>query len=168
MENVTDPSLQPDSSLQPIPVPLRNLQPTTFQHHPLTAQLGPEYDSAGFHTYGISDVQQHVNEPQAQALHQQQQQQQSGPSLQQTPSRYPPPPPPHGSFNVISPSHQHPHQPGPAVSFQLTPNQDGSPAKEMGGGHFPGMKAILDPPNLQEWREKLFNVNEMITLTEDE
>ena len=34
--------------------------------------------------------------------------------------------------------------------------------------HFQGMKKVVDPPNLAEWRDKLFNVNEVIYLTEDE
>jgi glutathione S-transferase len=42
------------------------------------------------------------------------------------------------------------------------------PAAEKPDGHFRGMKMIPDPPDLQLWREKLFNVNEMITLTEEE
>ncbi len=33
---------------------------------------------------------------------------------------------------------------------------------------FGGLKTIPDPPNLQEWREKLFNVEDVVTLTEDE
>jgi len=33
---------------------------------------------------------------------------------------------------------------------------------------FGGLKTIPDPPNLQEWRERLFNVEDVVTLTEDE
>jgi hypothetical protein len=144
METVTDPSLQA------IPVSLRNLQSTAFQHphpHPLTSQLSPEYEPNGFHNYGINDVQ-HVN-GQVQAFAQPRQ------SLQ-TPIRYT-----NGSFGVITPDQQQ-QQP---VSFQV--NQDDSPSKEI-GGHFSGMKAIANPHDLPQWREKLFNVNKMITLTEEE
>ncbi|KAI9890384.1 MAG: hypothetical protein M1814_004170 [Vezdaea aestivalis] len=35
-------------------------------------------------------------------------------------------------------------------------------------GHFDGMKKIADPPNLDEWRQKLFDVTDTLTLTEDE
>ena len=35
-------------------------------------------------------------------------------------------------------------------------------------GHFSNMKRVLDPPNLAEWRQRLFDVDETITLTEDE
>ena len=34
--------------------------------------------------------------------------------------------------------------------------------------HLTGMRKVIDPPNLDMWRDKLFNVNEMIYLTEDE
>jgi glutathione S-transferase len=34
-------------------------------------------------------------------------------------------------------------------------------------GHL-STKIVPDPPNLAEWRQKLFNVDEMITLSEDE
>lgn len=146
METVTDPSLQAT------PVSLRNLQSTAFQHpHPLTAQLGPEYDHTAFHPYGINDVQ-HLN-GQVQAFQQPRQ-------SFQTPARYP-----NASFSVITPDQQQQQQQPQSVPFQV--NQDDSPAKEI-GGHFGGMKAIASPADLQQWREKLFNVNEMITLTEDE
>lgn len=147
METVTNPSLQA------IPVSLRNLQGATYQHpHHLTAQLGPEYDPTGFPPYGINDVQ-HINGS-VQVFAQPRQ------SLQ-TPIRYS-----NGSFNAITPDQpQHQQQPDPPVPFHV--NQDGLRAKEI-GGHFSGMKAIANPSDLQQWREKLFNVNEMITLTEDE
>jgi glutathione S-transferase len=39
---------------------------------------------------------------------------------------------------------------------------------EEGGRHFSGMKLVENPPDLDHWRERLFNVDETITLTEDE
>ncbi|KAK0104681.1 hypothetical protein ONS95_004955 [Cadophora gregata] len=42
---------------------------------------------------------------------------------------------------------------------------DGSDQKS--NGHL-STKVVVDPPNLAEWRQKLFNVDEMITLSEDE
>lgn len=36
------------------------------------------------------------------------------------------------------------------------------------GGHFPGMRQVVDPPHLDAWRQKLFDVDEPITLTEEE
>ena len=41
-------------------------------------------------------------------------------------------------------------------------------AEEKKDGHFTNMKSIPNPPNLQAWRERLFHVDETITLTEDE
>lgn len=35
-------------------------------------------------------------------------------------------------------------------------------------GYFSGMKLIPNPPDLQAWRERLFNVDEVITLTEEQ
>lgn len=140
MDNITNPSLQA------IPVSLRNLQSAAFQHpHPLTPQLGPDYDPTAFQPYGINDGAN----SQVQAFPQPRQ-------SFQTPTRYP-----NGSFSVITPDQ--PQQ--PPVAFPV--NQDVSPAKET-GGHFTGMKAIPNPPDLQEWRQKLFNIKEMITMTEDE
>lgn len=143
MDSITNPSLQA------IPVSLRNLQSAAFQHpHPLTPQLGPDYDPTAFQPYGINDGQ-HAN-GQVQAFPQPRQ-------TFQTPTRYP-----NGSFSVITPDQQ---QQQSAVSFHV--NQNVSPAKEV-GGHFSGMKAVPNPPDLQQWRHKLFTVKEMITLTEDE
>jgi glutathione S-transferase len=42
---------------------------------------------------------------------------------------------------------------------------DGSDQKS--NGHI-SSKIVVDPPNLAEWRQKLFNVDEMITLSEEE
>ncbi len=131
-----------------IPVSLRNLQSAAFQHpHPLTPQLGPDYDPTAFQPYGINDGQ-HTNGqlppfPQPRQSF-------------QTSTGYP-----NESFSVITPDERQQQR----VSFQVNPN--GTPAKEI-GGHFSGMKAVPNPPDLQQWRHKLFNVKEMITLTEDE
>lgn len=37
-----------------------------------------------------------------------------------------------------------------------------------GHSQFQGLKLVPNPPDLEEWREKLFNVDDMITLTEEE
>lgn len=42
---------------------------------------------------------------------------------------------------------------------------DGSDQKS--NGHL-STKIVVDPPNLAEWRQKLFNVDEIITLSEEE
>lgn len=40
-------------------------------------------------------------------------------------------------------------------------------ADQKSNGHQSG-KIVVDPPNLDEWRQRLFNVDEMITLSEEE
>ena len=49
------------------------------------------------------------------------------------------------------------------LRFQF-PEQGGQKSE----GHFGDMKMISNPPNLQAWRQKLFDVGEMITLSDDE
>ena len=49
--------------------------------------------------------------------------------------------------------------------IQMTHSASGQDKKD---GHFADMKMIPNPPNLQAWRERLFNVNETITLSEEE
>ena len=79
-----------------------------------------------------------------------------------------------GSFGVLTP---HPEVPGqPQVQHEalgrlqseidLRPVaiQDGGTT----GGHFKNLKMIPNPPNLEEWRRRLYDVDEVITLTEDE
>ena len=48
---------------------------------------------------------------------------------------------------------------------QVTRSANGRGKKD---GHFANMKMIPNPPNLQSWRERLFDVNETITLSERE
>jgi hypothetical protein len=43
----------------------------------------------------------------------------------------------------------------------------GGGEQQKGGSHLT-TKIVIDPPNLEEWRQKLFDVNEMITLSEEE
>ncbi|KAJ5138601.1 Glutathione S-transferase/chloride channel C-terminal [Penicillium bovifimosum] len=42
------------------------------------------------------------------------------------------------------------------------------PATFAGSGELQGFKMVTDPPNLEYWRDRLFNVDEMITLSEEE
>ena len=77
-------------------------------------------------------------------------------------------------FGILTPSgpphgQQSPH--GEAVGgFQ---NEiDFRPRPVAGGGttegHFSNMKMVPNPPHLAEWRQRLFDMDEMMTLTEDE
>ena len=79
-----------------------------------------------------------------------------------------------GQFGVLSPHAQllphhltHHEQLGRLQhEFDIRP----APVTDGGttSGHFSGLKIIPDPPNLDEWRQKLFNVDEVIALTEEE
>jgi glutathione S-transferase len=42
------------------------------------------------------------------------------------------------------------------------------PASFAGSGELQGFRMVTDPPNLEYWRDRLFNVDEMITLSEEE
>lgn len=57
------------------------------------------------------------------------------------------------------------HLQRPLEGNPVVPPQNGTGASS---GHLGGVKLIPEPPNLEAWREKLFNVNETITLTEEE
>ena len=79
-----------------------------------------------------------------------------------------------GQFGILSPHPQllsqhlnHDEQLGRLqheLDLRPVPVTDGGTTE----GHFSNMKRVLDPPNLHGWRQKLFDVNETITLTEDE
>lgn len=45
-----------------------------------------------------------------------------------------------------------------------------APAQEEGttDGHFSNLKMVLDPPNLEQWRKRLFDLDDTISMTEDE
>ncbi|KAF7170098.1 hypothetical protein CNMCM5623_002647 [Aspergillus felis] len=63
----------------------------------------------------------------------------------------------------VSPSFPH--------HLQLQPQSDGysvAPELSKQDGGLKDMKLVPDPPDLEYWREKLFNVDETITLTEDQ
>lgn len=62
--------------------------------------------------------------------------------------------------------------PSPTQSFQQDFGEMSAEAADptalVAHGELRGFKAIPDPPNLEYWRDRLFNVDEMITLSEDE
>lgn len=45
-----------------------------------------------------------------------------------------------------------------------------APAQEGGttDGHFSNLKMVPDPPNLEQWRKRLFDLDDTVTMTEDE
>ena len=79
-----------------------------------------------------------------------------------------------GQFGVLSPHAQllpqhltHHEQLGRLQhEFDLRP----APVTDGGttSGHFSGLKIVPSPPRLQEWRQKLFDVDAVMTLTEEE
>lgn len=50
------------------------------------------------------------------------------------------------------------------IDLRPVPIQDGGTTE----GHFSNLKLIPNPPHLEEWRKRLFNVDGVIVLTEDE
>ena len=79
-----------------------------------------------------------------------------------------------GQFGILTPHNQLPSDPQvhQAAFGRLQNHIDLRPAADGSGGttegHFGTLKIIPDPPNLEAWRERLFNVSEPIELTEDE
>ncbi|MCJ1269220.1 hypothetical protein MMC22_009109 [Lobaria immixta] len=79
-----------------------------------------------------------------------------------------------GEFGVLTPHPQLPSQPQNhqealgrlqnEIDLRPVPIQDGGTTE----GHFSNLKMVPDPPNLDEWRKRLFDVDEITTLTEDE
>jgi hypothetical protein len=62
------------------------------------------------------------------------------------------------------------HQHEPAAQLQKEVNffSGPEPAAEKQDNHFGGMKLIPNPPDLEAWRERLFNADDTITLTEEQ
>ena len=52
------------------------------------------------------------------------------------------------------------------VGFMLIKDRDDAPFSNH--GQFQGLKLIPNPPDLEQWRERLFHVDDMITLTEEQ
>lgn len=82
-----------------------------------------------------------------------------------------------GQFGILTPP-SHPHQ---LLDQHLNHNEqlgrlqhelDLRPVPVTDGGttegHFSNMKMIPNPPNLEQWRRRLFDVDEAITLTEEQ
>lgn len=67
-----------------------------------------------------------------------------------------------GLAQLESPSQ--PYQP----DFVDLDSESVGPAASNGSGELQGFKMIPNPPHLDYWRERLFNVDEMITLSEEE
>lgn len=187
MDAVTDPSLHHHSFAS------RNLQSPDFPapHETLAAQLGPNFDPNNCYPPNFYAQSQARAQPQSRVTLQSQQVN----GRHQTTSRSPPSQNAQSSENnfsaangtrypvLASEQHYNNQQPlNPYTPVRALQQQESSPGgypggtsdhnphggNEEGGGHFSGMKLVENPPDLDHWRERLFNVDETITLTEDE
>ena len=73
-----------------------------------------------------------------------------------------------GQFGILTPGHIPQHD--SITRLQHDEDIFGGPSEgsdQRSKGHM-SSKVVFDPPNLDEWRQKLFDVDEMITLSEDE
>ena len=174
-----------DNGEQHIPVALRQLQPSIqsighpHPHTTLVSQLPPDLqgltaESHAFHqriqneigrVSGGSNASQVNSFGHASHLHPSQTNGQP-----HTPQRQQ-----HGTaaYAVLTPSLSLPsqHQTQPASITRLQQEHEPAETPENGAkgdGHFGTMKMIANPPNLDEWRHRLFDVSETLTLTEDE
>jgi hypothetical protein len=71
-----------------------------------------------------------------------------------------------GQFGILTTG---PMQHNSIGRLQQEEDMFGSPdgADQKSNGHL-SSKLVVDPPNLDEWRQKLFNVDDVITLSEEE
>ncbi|KAL8859480.1 MAG: hypothetical protein Q9178_004158 [Gyalolechia marmorata] len=79
-----------------------------------------------------------------------------------------------GQFGILTPHPQLPNQPHihHEVLGRLQNEIDLRPVAVQDGGttegHFSNMKIVPNPPDLDAWRERLFDVDDIVTLTEDQ
>ncbi|KAL8765266.1 MAG: hypothetical protein Q9194_006626 [Teloschistes cf. exilis] len=79
-----------------------------------------------------------------------------------------------GQFGILTPHPQLPNQPQihhealgrlqNEIDLRPVAVQDGGTT----AGHFGNLKIVPNPPDLDEWRKKLFDVDDIVTLTEEE
>ncbi|KAB2576081.1 Glutathione transferase [Lasiodiplodia theobromae] len=67
-------------------------------------------------------------------------------------------------FHFGSPQ-QDPHFAAPRVQIQPPPEAQDAAKSD---GKIEGLKLVLDPPNLDQWRQRLFDVDQTIVMTEDQ
>ena len=74
---------------------------------------------------------------------------------------------PQAQAQLLDPSMNHDEQLGRLqneLDLRPVPVTDGGTTE----GHFSNMKIVPNPPNLEQWRRRLFDVDEVITLTEEQ
>ena len=166
------------------PVPVSGFHP--HSHHPLPSQLDPSLDDAfSSHFTGQLDDSSngqllHPGNSFGQRNNQQTFQESDSPRFQEIRSST-------GPLSHQSPNHVFHGQPGQfgVLMPLLQPLQSQQDpldrihhedamvhvpenANDKKEGHFANMKSIPNPPNLESWRERLFHVNETITMSEEE
>ncbi|KAH7414140.1 glutathione S-transferase [Phaeosphaeria sp. MPI-PUGE-AT-0046c] len=132
-----------------------------YQHHGLSGPPQPTQYAAFPATY------QHISSPRFNAV--QQLQSPPQPVHQQLPLPTAPPPrsaPQHVTVHAFPQQvqqHAHPEM----VAPQLGAEADDAPPTGH-SSHFQGLKMVAEPPDLVAWRQRLFDVDEAITLGEEE
>lgn len=150
---------QPQYALSGPPHPPLHAIP--YQHHGLPGPLQPAQYSPYPATY------QHVSSPRFSGA----QQLQSPPQPVQQQLPLPAPPPPRSAPQQVTVQafpgqiQQHAHVDNLAPQLGLEA-EDAPPASH--SSHFQGLKMIAEPPDLDAWRQRLFDVDEAITLSEQE
>ena len=73
-----------------------------------------------------------------------------------------------GQFGILAPATlPESSEAQPAIGASNTPSQGYEQQVKRSNGQL-STKIVIDPPNLEEWRNKLFNVDETIVLTHEE
>jgi glutathione S-transferase len=129
-----------------------------YQHHGLPGPASPAHFAASFPaTY------QDASSPRF------------GPVQQALQSSPPPPPPPPAllrtapqqvTVQTFQPQIQQRAHVEALAQAPVAATEDAAPSNH--GSHFQGLKLIAEPPDLEAWRQKLFDVDETITLNEEE
>ena len=75
-----------------------------------------------------------------------------------------------GAFGRLTGAPSHQHQPGGGQFGILAPTNvpEVSFSSDSHGNGQPSGRIVVDPPDLEAWRDKLFNVGEMIVLTDEQ
>lgn len=72
-----------------------------------------------------------------------------------------------GQFGVLTPNNLQ-HDSISRLQQEESVFESPESSDQKSNGHMPSDKFVMEPPNLAEWRKKLFDVDEMITLSEEE
>jgi len=151
---------------------LQALDDPSFSH--FSPQLdSPQYGNAPGHPYGIEQL---YAQSQAPPPRQSLQIRSSHNGIQCVP-QHPSPASPSGQFGILTPQNQlsNPSFGDNGALDHLRQEQNESSGangeasgKKEGAGHFKDLKAVPNPPDLEAWRQRLFDVDQTIVMTEKE